>query len=281
MEKTLFYSNNNYVNEIEQISEKIEREALVSLHRHCAPEAAHALGLHILEVGDAVAAAAVNDPSVVINRTLGLGTQSQVNGETLIQVKNFYNDLGIKKYFTHIYPDELPENGTEMLKELGFQKSRGWMKFSRDNSPAPNAPSDLEIREAISPEEAQHFGRIVASAFGMTELSAPMLAGLFNDPGWHIFVSYSGESPAGAGAMYVSNESAWMEWGATDPNFRRMGSQAAIMAARVNKAIELGCTHMFTETGEAVEGDPQHSYKNILKAGFKESVLRENYTPKI
>lgn len=269
-----------FMNQIEQISEKIEREALVSLHKHCPKNAAQVLGLHIREIGDAVAAAAVNDPSVVINRALGLGTKNKVTHETLSNISKFYADLGINKYFTHIYPDELLENGREMLIDLGFQKSRGWMKFSRDNSPAPKAPTELEIREASNSEEAMYFGTIVANAFGMTELSAPMLAGLYNDPAWHIFVSYSGNSPAGAGAMYVSGENAWMEWGATDPDFRRMGSQAAIMAARVERALELGCKLMFTETGEAVEGDPQHSYKNILKAGFKESVLRENYTPK-
>jgi len=269
------------MDKIEKISEEIEREALISLHEHCPAEAAHALGLHILVVGDTVAAAAVNDPSVVINRVLGLGTKNKFTPEILPIIKKFYYDLGIKKYFTHIYPDELPKDGIEILDELGFKKSRGWMKFVRDNSPPPQAPTKLEIRQVTSHEEAFHFGRIVADAFGMTELSAPMLAGLYDDPDWYIFLSFSGDTPAGAGAMYVRGESAWMEWGATDPNFRRRGSQAGIMSARIAKAIDLGCTMMFTETGEAVEGDPQHSYKNILKAGFKESVLRENYSPKV
>lgn len=272
--------NINIMNKTEKLSEKIEREALVSLHSHCPADAAAALGLHMTQIGDAVIAASVNDPSVVINRTLGLGTAGEITHETLNSIVQFYNDLGIKKYFLHIYPDELPQDGKEILDALGLQKSRGWMKFSRDNSPAPDAPSELEIREAQTAEEAMYFGEIVAAAFGMTENSAPMLAGLHNDPGWHIFLSYSGSSPAGAGAMYVSGECAWMEWGATDPNFRRRGSQAAIMAARIQKALDLGCKQMFTETGESVEGDPQHSYKNILKAGFTESVLRENYSPK-
>lgn len=268
------------MNEIEKKSERIEREALISLHQHCSQEAARTLGLQMAKIGDAVLAAAANDPSVVINRTLGLGTANEITQEILERIVHFYEDLNIGKYFVHIYPEELTESGKEMLDALGLQKSRGWMKFSRDNSPAPEAPTELKIREAQNPEEAHHFGRIVANAFGMTEKSAPMLAGLFNDPGWHIFLSYLGDTPAGAGAMYVSEESAWMEWGATDPDFRRQGSQAAIMAARVQKALDLGCKHMFTETGEAVEGDPQHSYKNILKAGFTESVLRENYSPK-
>jgi hypothetical protein len=32
-------------------------------------------------------------------------------------------------------------------------------------------------------------------------------------------------------------------------------------------------------TGEAVPGDPQHSYGNIVKAGFAEAYLRENWVP--
>ena len=268
------------MNKTERISEEIEREALISLHKYCPPETAQELGLYLLEVGDALAAASTKDQSVVINRALGLGTQDRVTQETLNNITKFYRDLSINKYFLHVYPNELPDNDKDILEKEGLQKSRGWMKFKRDDSPPPEAPTELIIREASTTEEALHFGRIVANAFGMTENSAPMLAGLINNPHWHIFLSYSGDTPAGAGAMFVHGGSAWMEWGATDPNFRRMGSQAAIMSARIQRAIELGCKRMFTETGEAVEGDPQHSYKNILKAGFTESVLRENYAPK-
>jgi len=123
------------MNEIEKISEEIERVALISLHEHCPADAANALGLHMLIAGDAVAAVAVNDPSVVINLATGLGTKNKFNPEILSIIKKFYYDLGIKKYFTHIYPDELPKGGIGVLVELGFKKSRGWMKFVRDNSP--------------------------------------------------------------------------------------------------------------------------------------------------
>jgi hypothetical protein len=36
---------------------------------------------------------------------------------------------------------------------------------------------------------------------------------------------------------------------------------------------------MFTCTGVDVPGDPQHSYKNILKAGFREDYVRRNFSP--
>ena len=34
-----------------------------------------------------------------------------------------------------------------------------------------------------------------------------------------------------------------------------------------------------TETGEAVEGDPQHSYHNFERAGFQAAYLRDNFVP--
>jgi hypothetical protein len=51
------------------------------------------------------------------------------------------------------------------------------------------------------------------------------------------------------------------------------------MAERLRIANDEGCEHVFTETGEAVDGDPQHSYRNIERAGFQTSVLRQNYAP--
>lgn len=54
---------------------------------------------------------------------------------------------------------------------------------------------------------------------------------------------------------------------------------ALVMAARVEKAAALGCAELFTETGEAVAGEHQHSYGNILKYGFQEIGVREHFRP--
>ena len=51
------------------------------------------------------------------------------------------------------------------------------------------------------------------------------------------------------------------------------------MRARLAAATEAGCEAMFTETGEAVPGDPQHSYRNIERYGFRPGLLRENWVP--
>lgn len=263
---------------IEELSENIERDALRSLHDHCPEATRKALGLHLSEVGDALVAGASNDPSILINRCLGLGTRQEPTHQILNEIVEDYRAWSVGNYFLHLYDDEASDKFRKHIAAVGLAPTRGWMKFKRDASPAPQRQTDLEVRR-VGPNQSQDFGKIVAGAFGMTEAAAPLLAGLANDPNWYLFVSYDGETPAGAGGLYVTGDVAWTEWGATEPEFRRRGSQGAIMTKRIETAIEMGCRHIFTETGEAVDGDPQHSYGNILRFGFEELRLRQNFKP--
>lgn len=267
------------MDDIDLKSEQLERAALESLHEFCPADAKDAAGLDLIAVADGIVALAAADPSILLNRTLGLGTDTPVSAETVRSVASIYADRGVADFFVHAYDDTLGDDARQLLNGPAFVKKRGWMKFRSPTPTKREGKTSLRV-EKIGVDRSRDFGAIVCTAFGMTDLSIPVLGGLANDERWHLFVSYDGDQPAGAGAMFVDDGLAWLEWGATDPEFRRRGSQGAIMAARLNLAADLGCAHVFTETGEAVEGDPQYSYRNILKAGFQESILRLNYAPK-
>jgi GNAT superfamily N-acetyltransferase len=259
-------------------SEEMERRALVSLHEHCPAETREELGLFLEEIGDALVVGAIRDGSILLNRTLGLGTREPVRRETIEAIDETYRKRGVEgRYFLHVYPETLPD-GPDTFAGTRLNKARGWMKFWRDDREPPTARSELTVRR-VGPDHATDFGRIVAGAFGMTEAAGPLLAGLVDDDRWHCYVSFDGDRPAGAGALMIVDETAWFEWGATSPDFRRRGSQGAIMHARIQAARDSGCTMMFTETGEASGDDPQHSYGNIQRFGFEPSVLRENWSP--
>ncbi len=258
-------------------SEKIERAALQSLHTHCPPSVREALDLFSEEVGDALVVGAGKDPSILINRTLGLGTSGPQEIERLHEIQEIYASHGVERYFLHTYPDSLAK-GDEAIAAVPLVPARGWMKFKRGNEAAADGECALRITR-VGEAGARDFGRIVAGAFGMTAAAGPALAAMVADDRWHLFVSYEGDKAAGAGGLFVEDKSAWFEWGATDPDFRRRGSQGAIMRARIAAALELGCTAMYTETGEAVGDDPQHSYGNIQRYGFEESILRKNWAP--
>lgn len=268
------------MDEINQISERIERAALESLHHFCPAATRRDVGLDMVEVADSIVASASGDPSILLNRTLGLGTTDVVSVRSLETIASMYSSKNIGNYFIHIYDDLLDDASRQFLNGPRFVKKRGWMKFKSGRPAKREAETTLRVKK-IDAARGQDFGLVVCKAFGMRDQSIPLLAGLANDDRWHLFVSYEGDQPAGAGALFVEDNVGWLEWGATDPDFRRRGSQASIMAARLNLASDLGCAHVFTETGEAVHGDMQHSYKNILKAGFEESVLRLNYGPAV
>ena len=266
------------MDEIDQISEKIERATLESLHHCCPSTTSEELGLDLIETNDSIAACSSGDPSILINRVLGLGIRDVVSVHSTESIASIYSLRAISNYFLHIYDHSLSDASRDFLNGSDFVKNRGWMKFRSGRPKKREAPTNLRV-EKVGIDRSIDFGTIVCGAFGMLDQSIPLLAGLANDDRWHLFVSYEGDQPAGAGALFVEGNVGWLEWGATDPHFRQRGSQASIMATRLNLASDLGCEYVFTETGESIEGDPQHSYKNILKAGFEESVLRYNYAP--
>jgi len=261
-------------------SERIERAALLSLHDHCPAASKEALGLFLIPTGDGVVAGAARDGSILLNRTLGLATQQAWDPTSVPKVVEAYARHGVTRYFVHLYDAALGEDGLRTLPEAGLERCRGWMKFHRPPAPSPADLGRTDLRvERVGPDRGDDFGRVVCEAFGMTDAAIGLLGGLTRDPRWHCFVSYDGDEPAGAGGLMVDGGIAFLEWGATRPKFRRRGSQGAIMNHRISAAVDAGCSALYTETGEQVEGDPQHSYRNILRYGFVEGQLRGNWAP--
>jgi GNAT superfamily N-acetyltransferase len=161
------------------------------------------------------------------------------------------------------------------LEERGFSADYGWMKFSRGIGPR-QARSDLDVRR-IGPEHADDFARVVAEGYELPEWTQPLAANVVGRPGWSCYVAYDGEEPAGAGALFVRDDVGWLGFAATRPRFRGRGAQSAILAARIEDARQQGCSTVTTETGAMEAGRPSNSYRNILRAGFREAGVRANY----
>ena len=161
------------------------------------------------------------------------------------------------------------------LTERGYEHASSWMKFDRDAEPASAPDSDLRVEETF---DTALFGSLVAEGSAILPAAAAPLAAIVGQPGWHCFVAWAGDEPAGSGAVYIEGASAWIGAGSTRPAFRRRGAQTALLAARIEAARSAGVTRIVTETGARVEGKPDQSYRNILRAGFHEAYLRANWT---
>jgi GNAT superfamily N-acetyltransferase len=155
------------------------------------------------------------------------------------------------------------------LAQRGYEPSRTWMKFERDNAPAPPVDSEIRIEETVDPEL---LGELMAG-----DPNSP-LAAMVGAPGWHCFVGWADDTPAATGSLYLDGTTAWLGVGFTHPDFRRRGAQSALLAARIEAARGRGATRLTTETGELRPDKPASSYNNILRAGFREAYLRSNWT---
>ncbi len=268
---------NNSPQDIE-FTETIERAALVAWYRAASKLELPDYDWRLQEVDDALCSVSSTEPSILINRVLGLGIHSEATADQLEEIKRIYSDAGISRFFLHIVPQLTGPETEQRLADCGFMRYRGWMKFKRGTADVDPLKTDLEIRR-IGPDEAAQFAAIAAPAFDMTDASQPVIAALANDPDWHLYMSFDKDRPAGSGAIYIKGSFAYTDWAATHPDYRRRGSQTAILNARISDALDSGCATIVTMTGEAVPGDPQHSYNNILKRGFAEAYLRENWIP--
>ena len=261
-------------------SEAIERAALFDLHAAAPQEMREALDLRAYEVTDALVsiAGALPATAIVINRALGFSLDQFEDADLVPRIASAYRGAGVERYFLQMTPDMQSGPCETRIAAAGLDKARGWQKFRRDTAPIDLPATDFRFEE-IGADYAAAFARIVCAGFDLGEAAEPWLACLPGRDNWHVFMTFDSDEPAGTGAMYVRDGVAWTDWGATSPGYRGRGSQGLLLAARIDHARELGCTSVHTCTGEAVDGDPQHSWNNIVRHGFTEDYVRANYAP--
>jgi len=90
--------------------------------------------------------------------------------------------------------------------------------------------------------------------------------------------SMSMASIRSAAALYIADGGGWLGYGSTLEASRGRGWQTAMFLRRLNDARAAGCRMAITETGEETEDDPvNHSYRNMLRTGFRLAYPRRNY----
>jgi GNAT superfamily N-acetyltransferase len=176
---------------------------------------------------------------------------------------------------THVVvaPPDHPEL-VEALPRLGYEPARAWMAFELGDAATEPPANELRVEET---HDADAFALTLVEGYGVPAEAQGLFAPLVGLPGWHCFLAWSGDEPAGCGALYIDGRLAWLGMAATRPAHRRRGAQIAVLLARIEAARALGAAALYTETGAAPADGPGPSYRNILRAGFRESYLRANW----
>ncbi len=249
-----------------RVTETAEIEALRALVAAAPADVAAEHGVSVLDLGGGIAVRVRSLSGMKeLNHALGVADAADLD-----RVAAFYGDVA------HAVSPDPDADLDGALRERGYAPDYAWMKFRRDPSPPRAARTELRIVEVGAGASAD-FGRTACAAYGLPEFVSPWTSRLPGRPGWHCFVAYDGDIPVATGALLVHGELGWLGLGATLPSHRGLGAQSAILAARIARGVELGCTVLVTETGERVPDRPSSSYRNILRAGFEEAYVRPNW----
>jgi GNAT superfamily N-acetyltransferase len=255
----------------------IERRGCCDWYRALPADTAAAARAAVVEVGPVALPVLAAVPSAVYSRVLGLGVEEPATPELVDAVLAELRRLGVSRAFAHVGPYSRPSGFAQWLVDRGLTRyRRSWMRFVREREAVSEARTELSMRPAQR-EDCEALDAVACEAFEVPDVARGAFGAVVGRPGWHVFVAADGDKIVGVGSLFVENDLGWVAFGSVAQSSRGRGAQSALLQARIQQALDLGCRAIFTETGEAVPGDPQHSYRNILRAGFRELVLRDNY----
>lgn len=259
--------------------EDIERAAWRDLYEG-APEALRqVLGL---EAGDRLGATFLTASRVdhlLLNRVIGFGSEGRPSRRMVASAVGHFEARGIDRYWIHVGSDLRYSTLPEHLREHGVVPyPRSWMKFVRSSAPVAAPDTAIGMREA-TPADAAAVGELLGQAFDLPGPARALLAAGIGRDDWHYLVIEDRGRVVAAGALFMRGDDGLLAMAATSPDARRRGYQQALMAARLEQAQRHGCRRVFTETGLPVPGEPNSSYRNMLRLGFDELCVRDNFAP--
>lgn len=217
-------------------------------------------------------------PSPTMNRVVGLPGGQPLADETLAQIRQFFRQRGIPRFWLHAW--NTPDSAVlhDSLLAHGCTRRGAWGQFELALAGlSPPAPAScLNIRLATA-DEYGLAGQILSDSFGMPLLT-PWMAGLAGRPAWQVFFACDEDgTPVATGTLLIDGAQAWFGMGGTLTAARGRGAQQALLAARLAAARAAGCVMASVEAEAAEPGEHSISLNNILRAGFRQVGTRQNY----
>ena len=256
--------------------ENAEFDACIDLYRAVPEEIRVAQAVEVHEVGAETCMSCRGiEPASLFRRAVGLGVGRAATPAELDDVLAHMNARELR-YAIPVAEASQPAALASWLEARGFTRGYAWMKFCRACDDPPHVETALDIR-VVGRDSAAAFGHVVAEGFGLPPPVAPWVGALAGRPNWICVMAFAEGVPVAAGAVHVRGDHAWLGLAATLPSHRGHGAQGALLARRLAEAKARGARVAVTETGERLPDKPSNSYRNILRAGFEEAYLRQNY----
>ena len=259
--------------EISRLAEFIELRMNEAFWAVLPRELAEKRKLESFRVGGAFITLARKSVSLQSNRVRGLGVEEPASEAMVDEIVHLFHSRAIKRFSFHISPCPQSELIAQWLKARGLKLHHQYSKLVRHTAPPAPVTTGLKI-ERIGKADAAAFARVFRETFAWQADRVPWIVASVGACGFSHYLAMDGGRAVAAALLYVHRDCGWLGWGGTLTPYRRRGAQSALIAARVNRAAELGAKWVVCETMEPRRGRPSGSYRNLLRQGFEQAYLR-------
>jgi ribosomal protein S18 acetylase RimI-like enzyme len=257
-----------------ELLERIEVDALVDLYSalsaYC-PE----YDAHVCSKRGIICCLLKANRKVYYNRILSFGVRQIIEEEELDRAISLLQEADLP-ILVPVSPYVLPPHITRWLAECGFRLMGSGAKLYRDLSTPFLLETKTQTRK-ITVNDRGLYADIMLQGFQMPEWMGSWFPAQVGGKGWTHYFAFDGDMPIAGGALFIRHGVGVLFGAATLPAYRRRGAQSALIACRIEAAMNHRCHWIVTETAQEAETLHNPSYHNLLRAGFRLAYLRPNY----
>jgi GNAT superfamily N-acetyltransferase len=206
--------------------------------------------------------------SANMNRVYLCGTEAGMESNSVGRLIDLFATEGVKRFFVWLSPGPDMDVVRGWLERGGLSRVRrtGYPTLCRDHRQPIQFRTDLEIRE-VSLDE------IDGARYELGDTMWPEYARSAGKAGFFHYMAFDDRRPVAIAVLCIFEDLGYLMTAATAESHRKRGAQQALIARRIERAEQLGCSALVSETLYMLE----HSYRNLQRAGFQEVYEKEVY----
>ena len=203
-----------------------------------------------------------------LNRVYLCGAEAGMESGGIRRLIDLFTAEGVKRFFVWLSPGPDMDVARGWLEASGLSRIRrtGYPTLCRSTASPVQFRTDLEVRQVTAME-------IDAAGAQLGETLWPDYARSAGSEGFFHYMAFDGDRPVAIAMLCIFEGLGYLMAAATAESHRKRGAQQALIAKRIERAEQQGCSILVSETLYMLE----HSYRNLQRAGFEEAYEKEVY----
>ena len=200
------------------------------------------------------------------NRVYLCGREPGLEPDGIDRLIEMFTSEGVKRFFVWLSPGPDIERVHGWLEQRRFSRIRrtGYPTLCRDRRIPVQFRTELAIREVGADE-------VAAARDQLGETMWPEYARSAGTKRFYHYMAFEKDRPVAVAALGIFEDLGYLMAASTAEDHRQRGAQQALIAARVERAEQAGCSVLVSETLYMLE----HSLRNLQRAGFREIYEKE------